>query len=125
MRLRLIVTSRLADDRLWAEALNLGAYDVLAKPFERMELVRSVSSAWLHWLPQIWGLDRARIGDDAGRKLTTAPDGRSSRKAFPEAVDPAVLRADDDAAGGDGGEAESGAPASKSQSFLPPARSST
>jgi DNA-binding NtrC family response regulator len=45
----LIVTSRLADDRLWAEALNLGAYDVLAKPFERMELVRSVSSAWLHW----------------------------------------------------------------------------
>jgi DNA-binding NtrC family response regulator len=45
----LIVTSRLADDRLWAEALNLGAYDVLAKPFERLELVRSVSSAWLHW----------------------------------------------------------------------------
>jgi DNA-binding NtrC family response regulator len=45
----LIVTSRLADDRLWAEALNLGAYDVLAKPFERLELMRSVSSAWLHW----------------------------------------------------------------------------
>ncbi len=45
----LIVTSRLADDRLWAEALNLGAYDVLAKPFEHTELVRSVSSAWLHW----------------------------------------------------------------------------
>jgi hypothetical protein len=22
---------------------------VLAKPFERLELVRSVSSAWLHW----------------------------------------------------------------------------
>ena len=45
----LIVASRVADDRLWAEALNLGAYDVLAKPFERMELVRSVSLAWLHW----------------------------------------------------------------------------
>jgi DNA-binding NtrC family response regulator len=45
----LIVTSRLADDALWAEALNLGAYDVLAKPFDRTELVRSVSSAWLHW----------------------------------------------------------------------------
>jgi DNA-binding NtrC family response regulator len=45
----LIVTSRLADDRLWAEALNLGAYDVLAKPFERLELVRTVISAWLHW----------------------------------------------------------------------------
>ena len=45
----LIVTSRLADDGLWAEALNLGAYDVLAKPFERAELVRSVRLAWLHW----------------------------------------------------------------------------
>ena len=48
----LIVTSRLADDRLWAEALNLGAYDVLAKPFELRELVRSVNLAWLHWYHQ-------------------------------------------------------------------------
>ncbi len=45
---QLIVASRLADERLWAEALNLGAYDVLAKPFERREVVHSVSSAWLH-----------------------------------------------------------------------------
>ena len=45
----LIVTSRLADERLWSEALNLGAYDVLAKPFDRRELARSVSLAWLHW----------------------------------------------------------------------------
>jgi DNA-binding response OmpR family regulator len=29
----LIVTSRLADDCLWAEVLNVGGYDVLAKPF--------------------------------------------------------------------------------------------
>ncbi len=48
----LIIASRLADDRLWAEALNLGAYDVLVKPFERTELVRSVSLAWLHWRQQ-------------------------------------------------------------------------
>jgi DNA-binding NtrC family response regulator len=45
----LIVTSRLADERLWAEALNLGAYDVLAKPFSRDEVLRSVSLAWLNW----------------------------------------------------------------------------
>jgi CheY-like chemotaxis protein len=44
-----IVTSRLADDYLWAEALNLGAYDVLRKPFDTTELVRSLTSAWLHW----------------------------------------------------------------------------
>ena len=45
----LIVTSRLADSRLWAEALNLGAYDVLAKPFDKKEVARIVSLAWLHW----------------------------------------------------------------------------
>ena len=38
-----------ADERLWAEALNLGAYDVLAKPFDRTEVMRVVSMAWMHW----------------------------------------------------------------------------
>ena len=45
----LIVASRLADDRLWSEALNLGAWDVLAKPFDRIEVIRSVHSAWRRW----------------------------------------------------------------------------
>lgn len=45
----LIVTSRQADDRLWVEALNLGAYDVLAKPFDRRELVRTLGMAWQNW----------------------------------------------------------------------------
>ena len=49
----LIVTSRLADDRLWGEALNLGAWDVLAKPFDRTEVIRSVHSAWRRWHDQI------------------------------------------------------------------------
>ena len=43
----LIVTSRLADESLWAEALSLGAYDVLAKPFQPEEVVRALSQAWL------------------------------------------------------------------------------
>jgi DNA-binding NtrC family response regulator len=45
----LIVTSRTADERLWAEALNRGAYDVLAKPFDPMEAERVLASAWLRW----------------------------------------------------------------------------
>ena len=45
-----IVTSRLADERLWAEAVNLGAWDVLAKPFDAQEVIRIVSVAWQHWL---------------------------------------------------------------------------
>lgn len=43
----LIVASRFADERLWAEALNVGAYDVLAKPFERDEVRRVLTSAWV------------------------------------------------------------------------------
>jgi len=45
----LIVTSRLADERLWAEALNLGAWDLLAKPFDADEVMRIVSVARQHW----------------------------------------------------------------------------
>lgn len=48
----LIVTSRLADESLWAEALNLGAYDVLAKPFDRMEVLRTVDLACLRARPR-------------------------------------------------------------------------
>jgi DNA-binding response OmpR family regulator len=45
----LIVTSRLADERLWAEALNLGACDVLAKPFDSNEALRVIGAAWRAW----------------------------------------------------------------------------
>jgi DNA-binding response OmpR family regulator len=45
----LIVTSRWADDYLWAEVLNLGGYDVLMKPFDQNEVVRVISLAWLNW----------------------------------------------------------------------------
>ena len=44
----LIVTSSHADDRLWSEALNLGAYDVLVKPFDGTEVMRSLDTALLH-----------------------------------------------------------------------------
>jgi DNA-binding NtrC family response regulator len=46
---RLIVTARLADDSLWAEVLNLGGYNVLAKPFDAREVFWVVSHAWLDW----------------------------------------------------------------------------
>ena len=45
----LIVSSRLGDDRFWAEALNLGAYDVLVKPFDQDEVRRVLTSAWARW----------------------------------------------------------------------------
>jgi len=42
----MIVMSRNADERLWAEVLNLGGYDVLAKPLERKEVSRVVAMAY-------------------------------------------------------------------------------
>ncbi len=45
----MIIASRSADDRLWAEVLNLGGCDVLAKPFESKEVVWSIHSAWHEW----------------------------------------------------------------------------
>jgi len=56
----LIVTSRFADNIFWVEALNLGAWDVLAKPLARRELVRSVKSAWEH------RQNRLRSGAESG-----------------------------------------------------------
>ena len=44
----LIVISRLADEHLWAEALNLGAYDVLAKPLDHTEIARVLNLAMNH-----------------------------------------------------------------------------
>ncbi len=41
-----IVTSRAADDALWAEVLNFGGWDVLAKPFEPAEVAWAVKTAW-------------------------------------------------------------------------------
>lgn len=46
VRPNLIVTTRLADDDLWAEVLNVGGYDVLAQPFEPQEVYRIVFQAW-------------------------------------------------------------------------------
>lgn len=41
----MIVANRLADDGLWVEALNLGVFDLLAKPFDSREMLRTVPTA--------------------------------------------------------------------------------
>lgn len=41
----LVVTSRLADDRLWAEVLHRGGFDVVAKPFRACEVQHVVKTA--------------------------------------------------------------------------------
>jgi DNA-binding NtrC family response regulator len=43
--LAVIVTHRIADDRFWAEVLNLGCYDMLAQPFDTREVQRILALA--------------------------------------------------------------------------------
>jgi len=50
-----VVTARLADEALWSHVLNLGGYNVLAKPLAAAEVFHVVSFAWLCWKSQ-WHL---------------------------------------------------------------------
>ena len=45
----LIVFSRLADESLWAEVLNMGGFDVLITPFEPEEVLQVTFAAWSRW----------------------------------------------------------------------------
>lgn len=56
----LIVTARHADERLWAEVLNLGGYDVLAKPLDALEVDRVLKAAC--------GFGRVAIPEKGGRR---------------------------------------------------------
>ena len=62
----LIVTSRLADEHLWAEALNLGAHDVLAKPFDQKEVIHVLNSA------RLWERSRSGLRTRAETTKVTA-----------------------------------------------------
>lgn len=54
----IVVVSRQADERFWAEVLNLGCYDVLLKPFEYSEVRRVMGMALRHrdHLPALRGV---------------------------------------------------------------------
>ena len=60
-----IVTSLHADEYLWAEALNLGAHDVLSKPFYPPEVIRVVTLASLRWCNRQPAAPKARFKPSA------------------------------------------------------------
>ncbi|MBL8290879.1 MAG: response regulator [Bryobacterales bacterium] len=56
----MVVTSRLADERLWGEVLHLGGYDVLAKPLDKREVLWAVNSAWQQCYRRMEPITRAK-----------------------------------------------------------------
>ena len=72
----LIVVSRLADERLWAEVLNLGGFDVLAKPFAHEEANRVIDHALNTWNQRFEKERRATIRDSATRRRPVASQRR-------------------------------------------------
>ena len=60
---QLIVISNKADDRLWSEVLNMGGYNVLAKPFEPSEVAWVLDAARLdaRRVPELVGQERQRL----------------------------------------------------------------
>ena len=65
---KLIVFSRLADEALWAEVLNLGGFDVLTTPFEPEEVLRVTFAAWSRW-ERDFVESAANESEDATRQL--------------------------------------------------------
>jgi DNA-binding response OmpR family regulator len=68
---RVIVSSPIADDSLWAEVLDMGGYDVLGKPFDQREVIRVVSLAWRQWKHE-----REQAGRDADDPAAASADHR-------------------------------------------------
>jgi len=85
----LIVCSRLADEQLWAEVLNLGGYDVLVKPFDHEEVLRVAFLAWHSWkrLAGDVPAPKPASGGNPG-SVSTAGQPRSATKSCPDRIVP-------------------------------------
>jgi DNA-binding response OmpR family regulator len=72
----LIVVTRLTDNFLWAEVLNLGAHDLLAKPFDKREVLHAVSTAsrLREYQRTLWAQRRASVLAKAGDKTETSSE---------------------------------------------------
>ena len=70
----LIVVDARADGQVWAEVLNLGGYDLIMKPFDSAEVLRTVSAAWLSWKHRLEAETRIRkLPQSAGPQRYVEP----------------------------------------------------
>lgn len=71
----LVVTSSGADDRLWADVLNRGAYDLVTRPFEPRELYNTITAAFHHLK-----LESARREDEQADARVNGKDLRADAR---------------------------------------------
>jgi FixJ family two-component response regulator len=66
VRPRIIVVSRQADERLWADVLNSGGFDVLASPYVERDVRRCIELACRNWWDEVrqedWRRAAAAVG---------------------------------------------------------------
>lgn len=73
----LIVTSHLADDRMWSELLDAGAFDLFAYPLDTVEMLRVAGAAWRQAISSV------SLGSPAGRSQALRFRSRHERESQP------------------------------------------
>jgi DNA-binding NtrC family response regulator len=76
-----VVASHIADERMWAEVLNLGAFDLLPAPAEQRELLRVAESAWREYTRKVTPRAEAVPDGGCGPRMTLSP--RPARPLLP------------------------------------------
>jgi DNA-binding NtrC family response regulator len=77
---KVIVSSRVAGERLWADVLSLGAYDLVATPFDGREVLRIGYLAWNCWR-NAWERRRAKPAGSAS-STRERPAGNAVNRRF-------------------------------------------
>jgi DNA-binding response OmpR family regulator len=77
---RVIVSSREVNERLWADVLQMGGYDLLAMPWNAREVLRVIALAWRSWE------FANRAADWTPRRLPVASVTGSTRSPVAEAI---------------------------------------
>jgi DNA-binding NtrC family response regulator len=73
-----VVCSESPGLELWAEAINQGAFDVLSKPFDTFEVLRTVPASWQY---HRHGRSPARACPNTSVGMRAGPRGRPARKS--------------------------------------------
>jgi len=82
----LIVTGRLADNRLWADVLHRGGYDVLAQPLNDFEVERVATSAYEHYRRRNAAITKSKVPKQNSLSTLTGSSMGAARGSLGETL---------------------------------------